>query len=235
LGKALNGWERSLKAANRIVAVPKNALTLSLCATGSAVVSILALHGVKADLDPSWHMLSEYSIGANGWIMKAAFWLLALGNIALAFALQRFAANTTSKVGIALHYLVGITLVGAGLFDMDPMTSTPDQFTVHGRLHGVTGMIGIPGQVLAALVLAWGFTRSNQILQGSRKPLLLAATASLIALLLMAAYLVVAVPANGGFGPAVAAGWFNRLLVASFAGWLVTAAWQARSGAGDSP
>jgi hypothetical protein len=217
-----------LKSADRVPAIRAAAPIVSLAATGASVLLMAALHFIKPDLDPSWRMLSEYSLGAHGWIMKVAFWLLALANIGMAFALQPSAGNITSKVGIALHYVVGIALIGAGLFDMDPMTAKPEQFTAHGRLHGFSGMIGLPGQVLAALVLAWGYTRQHQSLERGRKPLLLAATATLIALLLMIGYLAVAVPANGGFGPAVVAGWFNRVLVVSFAGWLITASWQAR-------
>ena len=133
--------------------------TVSLVAITSSVLLIVVLHIIKPDLDPSWRMLSEYSLGAYGWIMKVAFWLMAVSNIALAFALQSNVRNVASKIGIALHYVVGLALLGAGLFDMDPITAKPEQLTAHGQLHGISAMIGIPGQVVAAVLLAWGTTR----------------------------------------------------------------------------
>jgi hypothetical protein len=207
----------------------RTAATISLAAIGLAAVIMIALHFVKPELAPSWRMLSEYSIGANGWMMKVAFWLMALSNLGLAFALQRHAKTVAAKIGIGLHYIVAVALVGAGLYDMDPITIRPEQATSNGQMHGLTAMIGVPGQVLAALTLAWGLTRPRQIFEHSRAPILGSAIATLVALLLMFAYLAMAVPANGGFGPAVMAGWLNRLVVATFVAWLATAGSHARA------
>ena len=48
------------------------AARLSL-ASGATFVALLAvLHVVKAELDPSWRFISEYAIGAHGWLMVLA-------------------------------------------------------------------------------------------------------------------------------------------------------------------
>ena len=55
---------------------------VAFAATGVFVVLLLLLHVVRSELDPSWHFISEYEIGKHGWIMQAAFLVLALGNVA---------------------------------------------------------------------------------------------------------------------------------------------------------
>jgi hypothetical protein len=205
------------------------AATVSLAAIGLSALLIIALHYIKPELAPSWRMLSEYANGSNGWIMKIAFWLMALSNFALAIALYNRAGTFAAKIGIGLHVIVALALIGAGLFDMDPITIKPELATRNGQLHGLTAMVGVPGQVLAALTLAWGLTRSGQVFESSGLVLVGVALTTLVCLSAMFGYLALALPANGGFGPTVMAGWLNRLVVASSVVWLATAAWMARA------
>lgn len=197
-----------------------SAATVALVAIVLSGLLILALHVVRPDLEPSWRMLSEYANGRHGWMMKAAFWLMAIGNLALAYALYARAGTGLAKVGIGLHVVVGLALVGAGAFDMDAITIKPEMATQEGKLHGLTAMIGVPGQVLAALALAWGLTRSGQVFEGNAFVVLGLAIMTLVSLLSMFGYLAYAVPAHGGFGPNVWAGWLNRLVVLTFVLWI---------------
>jgi Protein of unknown function (DUF998) len=43
------------------------------------------LHVLKPEMDPSWHMISEYALGRHGWIMRLAFISLAISCVALFF------------------------------------------------------------------------------------------------------------------------------------------------------
>ena len=42
---------------------------VSLAAVAISGGVLLILHVVKAELDPSWRMVSEYAIGRSGWLM----------------------------------------------------------------------------------------------------------------------------------------------------------------------
>lgn len=205
------------------------ATTVAFIAVTLSSIFILALHLLRPDLAPSWRMLSEYANGPYGWMMKVAFWLMALGNLALAFALHPHAGSVLGIVGVVLHVIVGLALVGAGLFDMDPITISSEAATRDGKLHGLASIIGVPGQVLAALTLAWALTRSGQVFEGSAILVLSLALATLVSLLAMFGYLAYALPTHGGIGPNVSAGWFNRFVMLTFMMWIGGTSLIARS------
>lgn len=170
---------------------------------------ILVLHVAKPELDPSWRMLSEYSVGANGWLMKLAFFSWAGGCVALFVALGAQTAPTRARIGRWLLPIVGLALVAAGLFDQDPAGA--GAVSSHGQLHALASLVGIPGVPIAAMLL------SADPRSGRRVAIL--ANLTWISLALMAAYIGWAMGAKGGFGPGVYAGWMNRLVVAAYLAW----------------
>ena len=188
-------------------------------AMGSAAVVaalIATLHLVKPELDPSWRFLSEYSVGANGWLMKLSFFAWAAGCVALFFALGRGTTTWRARIGRWLLLVVGVALAAAGLFDQDPATATPGEFTQHGQLHALASMVGIPGVPVTAMLL-------SADRRGGRTVTILA-NLTWICLVLMVAYIAWALPRAGGFGPDVHAGWLNRLVVVSYLAWQVALA-----------
>ena len=50
--------------------------------------AVLALHGLRTDLNPASQSISEYSVGNYGWLMRVAFAALALGAAATALRLH---------------------------------------------------------------------------------------------------------------------------------------------------
>lgn len=56
---------------------------MSFAAAAAFVVLLAALHVLKPELDPSWRMGSEYAIGDYGWVMRIAFFSMALSCVAL--------------------------------------------------------------------------------------------------------------------------------------------------------
>jgi hypothetical protein len=188
----------------------------ALLAMGSAIgvaALILALHVVKPELDPSWRFLSEYALGANGWIMSLAFLTWALGCVALFVALKGETATRAATTGRYLLLVVVVALVFAGLFAQDPVTAHPDEFTAHGQIHALASMVGIPGVPLAAMLITVGLE------PGRRRGITGLAHLTWISLALMAGYLAWAVPHAGGFEPGVWAGWMNRLVVVTYLAW----------------
>jgi hypothetical protein len=170
---------------------------------------ILVLHVVKPEVDPSWRMLSEYSVGPYGWLMKLAFFAWAGGCGALFIALGRQTAPRRARIGRWLLPVVALALVAAGLFDQDPTTVRTVSW--HGQLHALASTVGIPGVPLCAMLLS----------ADRRNGKLVAVLANLtwVSLALMAAYIAWAMGAKGGFGPGVYAGWLNRLVVAAYLAW----------------
>jgi hypothetical protein len=54
------------------------AAKLALAGSITFVALVTSLHFIKPEVDPSWHMISEYEIGDLGWLMQLAFLSLAL-------------------------------------------------------------------------------------------------------------------------------------------------------------
>jgi Protein of unknown function (DUF998) len=64
------------------------AQVVGLAGIAAFVFSVLALHGLRSDLNPAEHTVSEYSLGKYGWLMRAAFAALGLGALATAVGLR---------------------------------------------------------------------------------------------------------------------------------------------------
>lgn len=179
-------------------------------ASAVAVAGLIAvLHLVKPELDPSWRMLSEYSVGAGGWLMKLSFFTWAAGCGALFVALGRETAPRRARIGRWLLPVVGLALVAAGLFDQDPTTT--GERSLHGQLHAWSSLVGIPGVPIAAMLLSAD--------RRSGRGVVILANLTWLCLALMIAYVGWAMGAVGGFGPGVYAGWLNRLVVAAYLAW----------------
>ena len=54
------------------------AAQISIAAAAVFLGLLVVLHFFKPEFDPSWRFVSEYAIGDFGWLMKAAFFSLAL-------------------------------------------------------------------------------------------------------------------------------------------------------------
>ncbi|WP_394554755.1 DUF998 domain-containing protein [Agromyces sp. MMS24-JH15] len=52
----------------------------ALVACGITVGLIAILHVLEPEYDPSWRMISEYSLGRHGWVMRLAFVTMAIGS-----------------------------------------------------------------------------------------------------------------------------------------------------------
>jgi hypothetical protein len=214
------------------LASPHQALgAISMILLSVFAVLVVLLHAIKPEFEPSWRFLSEYSIGRHGWVMMTAFFLWAISSIALSAALRPHVATRSGRAGCVLLSAVGLSLLMAGLFTQDPITAKPDALTTHGTLHAVASMIGIPGLPIAALLITWSLKRNpgwSTLVAG------MSVTAHLtwFALLAMVVYLGSALPAAGGFGPGVYAGWMNRLVVCAYTSWQMAASYSVyRAGA----
>lgn len=130
----------------------------------------------------------------------------------------------SADTGVAVLLIVAAALVFAGLFPQDPVTAKPDETTTSGAIHAIASMIGIPGVPVAAMLISSSLGRTNPAWAPHRSAIMWSANATWISLVLMAAYLMWAVPRAGGFNMEVWAGWMNRLVVAAYLAWQLVVA-----------
>jgi hypothetical protein len=175
------------------------------------VILLALLHLLRPDLDPSWRFISEYEMGAHGWLMRLAFLCLGVSTAAIALALMPIAAGVAGCLGIALLAVSAMGMFLASVF-------LPD---VKGGLHDMGAMLDqIP---FAALLIQWRLSRD-----ASRR-----STSWTLAVLPMATFVLfmvamaVQLPRNGGRpGPEVLVGWPNRLMILAQCAWLIHTGWR---------
>lgn len=195
--------------------------TAALAGTGTFVAFLALLHIVKSDVDPDWRMVSEYAIGAHGWLMSLAFVVLAASCGALALALHHAIRSTGGRVGLALLWLAALGMVLAGVFTTDPITATSDELTTQGRIHGLGFMLGNPALLVGALLVSRSLVRRSG--WHHARGWLYGTTAFAWSSVAIFGIANVAMY-DGAYGPDVHVGWPNRLVVVAYCTWLATTA-----------
>lgn len=191
------------------------ATVYALGAATLAVALIVLLHFLEPEFNPSWRMLSEYSLGRYGLLMRVAFLALGTSVIAVAVALWPVAEPWC----LAL-VLVALGPLGAAFIDTDPITTPRAQISRRSNLHAVLGSLFILGFPLAAIIAGIGAASDPTV--GS-----LLAWAAIVPL----GTLVWFIGANvryarpdGVGGPEAPVGWPNRMNILADLGWVALAA-----------
>jgi hypothetical protein len=199
-------------ATKTLAAISARAAKASAALAVLVLVLLVVLHFIKPELDPSWHMVSEYANGDHGWIMRVAFLFWSLSNAALFVAIRSQPQTIGGKIGLGFLLAAALGMGMAALFSVDPSNVTEDQMTTQGRLHGVAFTIGVPSLPIAALLISRSLRR-NVLWAPARKTVAWVAHLPWISLVVMIA--VVATGLSGGkkFGPDLLVGWPNRILV----------------------
>ena len=201
------------------------ALVTLVCTFG--FVGLLALlHVVRADLDPSWHFISEYEIGRVGWLMQGAFLLLALANLALLAAVRPALRGVVGTLG-TVAFLVGTlgTILG-GLYVTDPVGTLPEAASPSGKIHALGGGLGLAG-VLGTWLVSAALLR-DPAWRPARATLSIAIAIFTLGFLVSFVAIATLVGRSGGtFGPDVPVGWPNRIGILAGCTWLVIVARQA--------
>ena len=86
------------------------------------VASFLVQGALRPDYDALRHPVSSLSLGPSGWVQMATFWLTGLLIAAYAIGLRRAGCGWWTPVLVGL---VGVGLVGAGIFVPDPISGYP--------------------------------------------------------------------------------------------------------------
>jgi hypothetical protein len=185
------------------------------------------LHLVRVELAPGWHMLSEYSVGPWGFLMRLAFFALAASFISLALALRGHALGATGKAGRCFLVLAAVGAMMGGLFNTDPPGTAPEQASTTGMLHGFAFLLGVPGVLLAVTFLAASLWRVPD--WRSARGLLAGSAALVWVTFLVFARAMSSAMANHAAGPEFAVGWQNRASVVAWALWVALVASHARA------
>lgn len=203
------------------------AARVAIIFSSACLILVALLHFLKPDYAPTWHFVSEYAIGEFGWVMKIAFMCWAISCFALCAAVKPQINTLAGKIGLVLLVIVGISMITGGIFVMDPLTASKDELTTHGNLHALSGMVGIPGKPIAALLISYSLVR-HPSWRPVKRSILWSAHFTWISLVLMMGYLGIKMGETGGqFGPEVVVGLFNRLLVIAYCLWVMVVAKRA--------
>lgn len=195
------------------------AARLAIGASVLFVVCLSALHLLRPDLDPAWHFISDYEVGAWGWVMRVAFLSLAGGCFGALVALFPRARGVIGRLGLLLLLVTAGGIALAGVF----APSGTD------TLHETGAMLDqLP---LAALLITISLWRNPDChpdrwtLVGSL--LVLWAGAALF----IGAMVVMLPSKDRPPSPDVLVGWPSRMFIVAHAAWLIPVAWcAARNG-----
>jgi hypothetical protein len=187
----------------------------SLGASALAAGLMGLLHVLEPEVDPSWRMLSEYSLGRYGVLMRVAFLAMGTGVVAVAVALWRVAGPWS--LGLVL---VAIGPLGAAFVDTDPITTPRAQMSRRSTIHAALGSLFILGFPLAASVAGIGAAGDPAV-----GPILAwASVAPWITLVWFLGTNVRHAQPDAVGGPDVRIGWPNRVSILVYLGWVALAA-----------
>jgi Protein of unknown function (DUF998) len=188
----------------------------------AALFALALLHVLNPELDPSWHMISEYALGRVGPAFPPPFVCWAASCWCAVVALLPMLKGAWAKVALVLLALSGAGALMGALFD------------IRHELHGAAFALGVPTLPIAALIISAKLSRRAP---AARVPLLLSAHATWISLVLQAvtmALFISGLVRAGAFHPETkqllthlppgvpaVVGYANRILVVAYMAWLL--------------
>ena len=194
-------------------ALEVNAARVALGASALFILLLGSLHLLEPEFDPTWRFISEYMLGAFGWMMILAF-------VAMAIALASIGISILSQVRTVIGYIgfvvLALAVVGyliAAFNKTDPIFTPMDELTKSGRMHVLGASLDYAP--LAFLLLSFSLAR-NQAWNPIRKRLFVTAILTILFTIAFIAML----PQDGVFGPGVLAGLMGRFLVLSYFSWI---------------
>lgn len=106
-------------------------------------VTVFTIAGLlRQSYDPLSTYVSELALGPGGWIQMLNF--VILGILLLVFSrgvAAEFRTGKASKGGLVLLLIIALLFILSGIFVMDPTGTPPNQATIHGIIHGLSGGI----------------------------------------------------------------------------------------------
>lgn len=189
----------------------------TIAGTAAFLFSVVALHVLQPQRSARDEAVSYYAHGAWGWLLTVGLIAWGLGSLAVVAALAR---SVTGRWATAGRWLLGVWGVGVllgGTFPADPPGRWNTPPTVAGMIHGNAALLAFLTLPLGALALARGF-REDERWRPSHGVYLALAFAALLSFGLFMASLA---PVFVRPGPPILLGLSERVLLLSYAAWLV--------------
>lgn len=196
------------------------AARIAFGAAAAFLLLLALLHVLKPEMDPSWHMISEYALGRHGWIMRLAFISLAISCVALFFTLwrERFIA------GGVLLTIAGIGMLGVAVFATDPIATPRETITLVGSLHVLFATIFVIGFPVAATTIGWS-AAGDRMFARLRLWLPWLSLMVWIGFIIFAGAVYAFAGPDPKFGPDVVIGWPQRIMMLTYGAWLIIVTW----------
>ena len=188
---------------------------LTIVGIAGYLLNLAALHFLRTDVNPIVEPVSNYAVGAYGFLSTAANIGSGLAALALTLGLYlSIASPGRSRVGLFLLGLFGVSELLAAIFPID----VGAQATTIGIIHNVVGNIAFFGFLAAVILLSWSMGKDEQW-RSIRRPALA------LALVVLGMAVLTIVGANIGIGFGVA----QRLFNVTSMGWMLLVALCLRS------
>jgi hypothetical protein len=188
---------------------------LTIVGIASYLLNLAALHFLRTDVNPMVEPVSNYAVGAYGFLSTAANIGSGLAALALTLGLYlSIASPGRSRVGLFLLGLFGVSELLAAIFPID----VGAQATTIGTIHNIVGNIAFFGFLAAVILLSWSMGKDEQW-RSIRRPALA------LALVVLGMAVLTIVGANIGIGFGVG----QRLFNVTSMGWMLLVALCLRS------
>jgi hypothetical protein len=188
---------------------------LTIVGIASYLLNLAALHFLRTDVNPMVEPVSNYAVGAYGFLSTAANIGSGLAALALTLGLYlSIASPGRSRVGLFLLGLFGVSELLAAIFPID----VGAQATTIGTIHNIVGNIAFFGFLAAVILLSWSMGKDEQW-RSIRRPALA------LALVVLGMAVLTIVGANIGIGFGVG----QRLFNVTSMGWMLLVALGLRS------
>lgn len=192
---------------------------LSIGASTVFITLLILLHIIKSDVNPTWNFISEYQLGEFGWLMRLAFFSLAVSCFTLFMTIKKHIKSFIGKIGILLMLLSGIGFVIGGMFNPDPLTTIESELTTSGNLHQMGAMLdNIP---IAAILILFSLISWSKSYKREKRLLIIGTIIPIIGSVIFIISMALLFPEDGIFGPNVKLGWPNRIMILSHSIWLI--------------
>ena len=188
---------------------------LTIVGIAGYLLNLAALHFLRTDVNPMVEPVSNYAVGAYGFLSTAANIGSGLAALALTLGLYlSIASPGRSRVGLFLLGLFGVSELLAAIFPID----VGAQATTIGTIHNIVGNIAFFGFLAAVILLSWSMGKDEQW-RSLRRPALA------VALVVLGMAVLTIVGANIGIGFGVG----QRLFNVTSMGWMLLVALRLRS------
>ncbi len=145
----------------------RDAATARLAAFSSATTIYylcagIAVHVLNPAFSPIRNYISDYAVGAYGYVYVTAYWATVAGCLALAVALFRqLRTDARAKAGAVLIAIFGLTYALTALFPTELLKPGEFPHGAAGAIHAIAALVGWVATFSAGLLVSGAFARAT--------------------------------------------------------------------------